>query len=66
MKEFDQIKVPPAFFLKSFLKSFIPCVSKDVTTSEVFSEEEDTMRSQQLDLIYSQSGMLYHILLDAP
>ena len=23
-------------------------------------------RAQQLDLIYSQSGMLYHILLDAP
>jgi hypothetical protein len=41
-------------------------VSKDVATSEVFSEEEAIMRAQQLELIYSQSGMLYEILPDAP
>jgi hypothetical protein len=32
----------------------------------VFSEEEAIMRAQQLELIYSQSGMLYDIFPDAP
>jgi hypothetical protein len=32
----------------------------------VFSEEDAIMRSQQLELIYSQSGLLYKIFLDAP
>jgi hypothetical protein len=31
-----------------------------------FSEEEAIMRAQQLELIYSQSSMLYEILPDAP
>jgi hypothetical protein len=34
--------------------------------SGVFSEEDDIMRAQQFELIYSQSGLLYNILLDAP
>jgi hypothetical protein len=61
-----KVKVPPAFFLELFLKSLVPCVSKDVATSKVFSEEEAIMRAQQLELIYSQSGMLYETLPDAP
>jgi hypothetical protein len=32
----------------------------------VFSEEDAIMRAQQLELIYSQSGLLYEILPDAP
>jgi hypothetical protein len=44
----------------------LPCISKDVATSGVFSEEEAIMRAQQLELIYSQSGMLYEIFPDAP
>jgi hypothetical protein len=60
------VKVPPTFFLEWFLNSLVPCVSKDVATSRVFSEEEAIMRAQQLELIYSQSGMLYEILPDAP
>jgi hypothetical protein len=35
---------------------------KDVATSGVFNEEESIFRAQQLDLIYAQSGMLYHLL----
>jgi hypothetical protein len=35
-------------------------------TSGVFSEEDAIMRAQQLELIYSQSGLLYEILPDAP
>jgi hypothetical protein len=32
----------------------------------VFSKEDAIMRAQQFELIYSQSGLLYNILLDAP
>jgi hypothetical protein len=32
----------------------------------VFSEKDAIMRAQQLELIYSQSGLLYEILPDAP
>jgi hypothetical protein len=32
----------------------------------VFYEEYAIMRAQQLEIIYSQSGLLYEILLDAP
>jgi hypothetical protein len=52
--------------LEWFLKSLVPVVSKDVATSGVFSEEEAIMRAQQLELIYSQSGLLYEIFPDAP
>jgi hypothetical protein len=43
-----------------------PPISKDVSTSGVTTEEEAIFKAQQLDLIYAQSGMLYHILPDAP
>jgi hypothetical protein len=32
----------------------------------VFSEEDAIMRAQQLELIYSQSSLIYKIFLDAP
>jgi hypothetical protein len=35
-------------------------------TSGVFSEEDAIMRAQQLELIYSRSGLLYEIFSDAP
>ena len=41
-------------------------IAKDVATSGVFSEEEAIYRAQQLDLIYAQSRMLYHLLPDTP
>jgi hypothetical protein len=58
--------IPPEFLLEWFLKSLLPYISKDVSTSRVTSEEEAIFKSQQLDLIYAQSGMLYEILPDAP
>ena len=61
-----KVPVPPAFLLEWFLKSLVPQLSKDVATSGVFSEEDAIMRAQQLELIYSQSGLLYEILPDAP
>jgi hypothetical protein len=44
----------------------VPQLSKDVATYGVFSEEDAIMRAQQFELIYSQSGLLYNILSDAP
>jgi hypothetical protein len=35
-KSLIKVKVPPTFFLEWFLKSLVPCVSKDVATSRVF------------------------------
>jgi hypothetical protein len=65
-KSLIKVPVPPAFLLEWFLKSLVPQLSKDVATSGVFSEEEAIMRAQQFELIYSQSGLLYTILPDAP
>jgi hypothetical protein len=48
-----------------FLKSLLPYILKDVSTLGVTSEEEVIFKSQQLDLIYAQSGMLYEIIRDA-
>jgi hypothetical protein len=58
--------IPPTFLLEWFLKSFHPPISKDIATSGVSNEEEAVFRAQQLDLIYAQSGMLYHLLLEVP
>ena len=52
--------------LEWFLKSLLPYISKDVSTSVINNEEEAILRAQQLDLIYSQSNILYEILPDAP
>jgi hypothetical protein len=52
--------------LELFLKYLLPYILKDVSTYGVTYEEEEIFNSQQLDLIYSQSGMLYEILPDAP
>jgi hypothetical protein len=60
------VPVPLAFLLEWFLKSLFPQLSKDIMTSRVFFEEDTIMRAQQFELIYSQSGLLYNILPDAP
>jgi hypothetical protein len=65
-KSLIKVPVPPAFLLEWFLKSLVPQLSKDVATLGVFSEEDAIMRAQQFELIYSQSGLLYNILPDAP
>jgi hypothetical protein len=65
-KRLIKVHVPPNFLLEWFLKSLVSVLSKDVATSGVFSEEEAITRAQQLELIYSQSGLLYEIFPDAP
>ena len=49
-----------------FVKSFLPYIAKDVALSGVTTEEEAIIRAQQLDLVYSQSRVLYDILPNAP
>ena len=49
-----------------FLKSLQPDISKDVSLSGVFSEEQAIFRAQQLELIYSQSGVLHKYFPDTP
>jgi hypothetical protein len=60
------VPVPPAFLLEWFLKSLVPQLSKDVATLGVFFEEDAIMRGPQLELIYSQSSLLYEILPYVP
>ena len=49
-----------------FLKSLLPYIEKDVSTSVVRNEEQAFFRAQELDLIYAQSGLLYEIIPNAP
>jgi hypothetical protein len=65
-KSLIKVPIPPSFLFEWFLKSLVPQLSKDIATSGVFSKEEAIMRAQQFELIYSQSGLLYNILPDAP
>jgi len=58
--------IPPEFLLEWFLKSLLPYISKDISTFGVTTEEEAIVKAQQLNLIYSQSGILYEIIPDAP
>jgi hypothetical protein len=63
-KSLIKVMVPTNFLLEWLLKSFVPQLIKDVATSGVFSKEEAIMRAQQLELIYSQSSLLYKVFPD--
>ena len=65
-KSLIKATIPPKFLLEWFLKFLLPYISKDVSISGVTNEEEAILRDQQLDLIYSQSGILYEIIPEAP
>ena len=45
--------IPPEFLLEWFLKSLLPYIAKDVSTSGVQIEDQTIFRAQKLDLIYS-------------
>ena len=64
-KRLIKATIPLDFLLDWFLKSLLPYISKDVSTSGVTNEEEAILRAQQLDLIYSQSRILYEIIPQA-
>ena len=56
----------PKFLLEWFLKSLLPYIAKDVSTSGVQNKEQAIFRAQELDLIYAQSGLLYEIIPSSP
>ena len=58
--------IPPEFLLDWFLKSLLPYIAKDVSTSGVQNKEKSLFRAQALDLNYAQSGILYEIIPNAP
>ena len=58
--------IPPEFLLEWFLKSLMPYIVKDDSTSGVQNEEQVIFRMQEMDLIYAQSGLLYDIIPNAP
>jgi hypothetical protein len=64
-KRFIKAYIPLEFLLEWFLKSLQPYISKDVSTFRFTTKEEAIFKFQQLDLIYSQSGMLYKIISNA-
>ena len=47
-------------------KITLPYISKDVSTSGVPTKEEAIFRAQKLDLISTQYGILYEIILGVP
>ena len=57
--------IPPKFLLEWFLKSLLPYIEKDVSTSGVQNDEQAIFRAQELDLIYAQSSLLYEIISNA-
>ena len=58
--------IPPEFLLEWFLKSLLPYIAKDVSTSRVQNQEYAIFRAQELDLIYAQSILLYENIPNAP
>ena len=64
--QLQQAFIPPEFLLKWFLKSLLPYIAKDVSTSRVQNEKQAIFRAQELDLIYAQSDLLYEIIPNAP
>ena len=66
LKRFIKSFIPLEFLLEWFLKSLLPYIAKDVSTSGVQNEEQAIFRAQELDLIYAQSELLYEIIRNAP
>ena len=57
--------IPSEFLIEWFLKSLLPYIAKDVSTSGVQNEEQAIFRVQELDLIYAQFSLLYEIIPNA-
>lgn len=61
-----KVEIQGWFLIDWLLKSLGPEICKDATMMGARIEQEVILRTQQLDLIYSQSRMLYNILPNAP
>jgi hypothetical protein len=58
--------IPDQLLAEWFTKSLLPPISRDVAMGGVITEEEAISHAQYLDLVYSQSGTLYELILNAP
>ena len=58
--------IPYQFLNVWFVKSLLPPIVWDVVMEGVTTEEEVISHAQYLDLVYSQYGVLYGIIKDAP
>jgi len=61
-----KVDILDQFLVDLFVKSLLPYIVKYVALFGVTTEEEAIIRAQQLDLVYSQSRVLYDILPNAP
>ena len=58
--------IPDQLLADWFTKSLLPPISRDVAMGSATTKEQATSRAQYLDLIYSQSRMLYDLIPQAP
>jgi hypothetical protein len=57
--------IPDMLLAEWFTKSLLPPIARDVAMGGAVIEERAISRAQYLDLVYSQSGTLYDLLLNA-
>jgi hypothetical protein len=55
--------IPDQLLADWFTKSLLPPISHDVAMGGIVTEEQAITRAQYLDLVYSQSGTLYDLIL---
>jgi hypothetical protein len=57
--------IPNQLLDEWFTKSLLPPISHDVAMGGVVTKEEAIAHAQYLDLVYSQSGTLYELILNS-
>jgi hypothetical protein len=57
--------IPDQLLAEWFTKSLLPQITRDVSMGVVVTKEEAISRAQYLDLVYSQSGILYELIPNA-
>ena len=61
-----KLKHPDQLLVEWFTKSFVNDIDRDIAMGGFVKEEQAISRAQYLDLVYSQTDTLYHLLPDAP
>jgi hypothetical protein len=59
-----KVIIPDILLAEWFTKSLLPLITRDVAMGGAIIEEETITQAQYLDLVYSQSGTLYDLLLN--
>jgi hypothetical protein len=58
-------QIPNQLLMDWFTKSLLPLIAKDFSMIGAASEEKTILHAHHLDLIFSQFGTLYNIILHA-